>query len=364
MTWNIVGLCLLHFLWQGALIGTFTGALVTILQRSPAQARYVACFLAMLAMGCCPLFTAWILSHNAISPDTPLLSGGFLDFRIVVLVWLIGVALLTARLLGGFGGYLMLSRTGLAPAPRELQERFQALADSLGIRIPPRLYLSSRVAVPTAIGLVKGIVLLPASFACGVSPKMLDALLLHELAHVSRFDFLANAIQCVVEVLLFYHPAVWWLSKRIRQERENCCDDIVIRAFEDRQTYVKALATAAEMKLQPLTMRSDGGDLVARVRRILGKPPTRTSASPLLLALILIGVLLTPVVASFKTPLEPPKMIGEEHILKEGEVKTYLIPLPENVEITINPAVIDAVEPVKAVDRETALKNGWITPDQ
>src|SRR5206468_7510728 len=105
------------------------------------------------------------------------------------------------------------------------------------------LVKSGLVQVPIVIGCLRPVILLPAGTLSGLTPAQLEAILAHELAHVRRHDYLVNAAQCVLETLMFYHPVVWWISHCIREEREHCCDDLVVQVCGDRLAYAKALAS-------------------------------------------------------------------------------------------------------------------------
>ena len=124
---------------------------------------------------------------------------------------------------------------------------------------------------------MKPVVLLPASALAGLTPQQLEAILAHELAHIRRHDYLVNLLQTLVETLLFYHPAVWWLSRRIRIERENCCDDLAVSLCGDPCTYARALADLEALRgpARSLAMAANGGSLLQRVRRLLGAPTSR-----------------------------------------------------------------------------------------
>jgi hypothetical protein len=152
----------------------------------------------------------------------------------------------------------------------------RSLAHRFGIDRPVRVFESTLVAVPTVVGHLRPVILLPASVITGLAPAYLDAVLAHELAHVRRQDYLVNALQSLVETLLFYHPAVWWCSRQIRIEREHCCDDMVVEAGGNRLAYVTALAQLEELRgLEPmLSLNASGGRLVDRIRRLLGESPT------------------------------------------------------------------------------------------
>ena len=128
--------------------------------------------------------------------------------------------------------------------------------------------------MPTVIGWLKPVVLLPASALAGLAPHQMEAILAHELAHIRRHDYLVNLFQTVVETLLFYHPAVWWLSRRIRAERENCCDDLAVSLCGDPVAYAAALAELEGLRSTTgdSVLAATGGSLLQRVRRLLGAP--------------------------------------------------------------------------------------------
>jgi len=172
------------------------------------------------------------------------------------------------------------------------------LSRRLHIARTVRLLRSTLVEVPTVIGWMKPVILLPASALSGLNPHQLEAILAHELAHIRRHDYLVNLLQTVVETLLFYHPAVWWLSRRIRAERENCCDDLAVNLCGDPFTYAQALADLEELRGpdRRFVMAADGGSLVQRVRRVLGAPSHEGRAPGWLAAsasvLVLVGIAL------------------------------------------------------------------------
>jgi protocatechuate 3,4-dioxygenase beta subunit len=172
------------------------------------------------------------------------------------------------------------------PVAAEWVDDAARIAKRIGLRRVVRVVHSVRVACPLVVGAVRPMILLPASLLTGLSPSEIESLLAHELAHVRRHDYTVNLAQCVVETLLFYHPAVWWVSRRIRLEREHCCDDIAVAATGDRAGYVRALAAMAEVSngAPRLAQAATGGALLARVRRLLGLPDTDAPRGPRWLA--------------------------------------------------------------------------------
>lgn len=330
-----LGWALLHFVWEGLAIALLLAIALRFLRRHSAPARYVALCGAMLAAAICPIATwSWLASSLPSEPDTttpamkvasetsavatPLAQsvpefgpsvtdGGPAPAGIelppilverapvplrwkdrlrrgiepalpwLVCGWLFGIALLSARLLAGWTLVRRIQRLSTKPAPDEWRYRLQELAMRLGVRRTIQLIESALVEVPTVIGWLRPMILVPASALCGLAPSQLEALLAHEIAHIRRHDYLLNLIQTAIETLLFYHPAVWWISRRLREERENCCDDLAVAVCGDKVTYARALATMEELRPQPvLTLAADGGSLLKRIRRLLEGPARPT----------------------------------------------------------------------------------------
>ncbi|NQW03302.1 MAG: M56 family metallopeptidase [Acidobacteria bacterium] len=150
----------------------------------------------------------------------------------VLMLWAVGVVLFAARLAGGWLIARRLATRAVTPVAAELEIVARRLATRLRLSRPVRILQSSAVAVPVMIGWLKPVVLLPTAALSGLAPDQLEALLAHELAHVRRHDYVVNLLQSMVETTLFYHPGVWWVSHRVRVEREHCCDDLAVRVTE------------------------------------------------------------------------------------------------------------------------------------
>src|SRR5262249_33636479 len=146
------------------------------------------------------------------------------------------------------------------------------LCERLRLRRPVRLLHSALVQVPTVLGWLRPVVLLPLSAVAELPPAQLEALLAHELAHVRRHDYLVNLLQSVVGTLVFYRAAVGGVSERVRLERENCCDDWAVQVCGDRLVYARALTAMEELREVPLPLATaaNGGPLLGRIRRLLG----------------------------------------------------------------------------------------------
>jgi beta-lactamase regulating signal transducer with metallopeptidase domain len=323
--WCDLGLALAHFLWQGAIIAVVLALALRFLRNRSAHDRYAACGLAMVSMAICPAVTLYVLdggpqSASLVSisparetlPATPPsrsgelarplvghdLSGGTgphpwpaigaekqenTQGRLVshaAMVWLGGVVVLAFRLLYGWVELKGRTRRSV-PIPAAIESLAQRLSRQLGLARIVRMRACDSVWQPSVFGIWRPIILLPMSMATGAPPDLLEAVIAHELSHVRRHDLLVNLLQCVIETLLFYHPAVWWVSRRMRAERELCCDELAVRATGRRAEYAEALVSVSRLAgymNQPLTagMRPRGLALISRVRNVL-RIPERSS---------------------------------------------------------------------------------------
>ena len=172
--------------------------------------------------------------ENAMRPWAP----------VFVCCYLAGVIVLLARVAIGFRGSSRIGKTSRAVTESRLLVSVSELAMQMKIAIVPPVRWCADVAVPVVIGVTRPVILLPVAAATGMSEEQLCAVIAHELAHVRRFDLLLNLMQRVVESLLFFHPAVWWLSRRISMEREYACDELVLSAGYQRARYADALLSS------------------------------------------------------------------------------------------------------------------------
>jgi uncharacterized protein YjbI with pentapeptide repeats/beta-lactamase regulating signal transducer with metallopeptidase domain len=375
-----LGWTLVQFCWQGAVVALQLAGMLLVLRRRSADARYLAACAALLLMAASPVVTLAFLTGGpdqaAVVPSnrtaaartftegrTALTSPRSSAFPLtlprsaeklgamrrlmgvvshwapsqvlepalpwMVAAWLIGILLLCLRLLGGWRVVQRLARRETRPVQEWLQGRAEELARRLGVRRSVDLLESALVEVPTVLGCVRAVVLVPASALTGLSPQQLEALLAHELAHIRRYDYLVNLIQTTVETLLFYHPAVWWVSHQIRAERENCCDDLAVAAIGDRLTYARALAALEELRAAPtrLALAGSGGDLLARIRRILGLPSGQTDPAPawlagtVLLPLLLAAASMPHASTDGESPRHPRRSHGSAPIISMRSVE-------------------------------------------
>jgi len=307
---DVAGWTLVHFVWQGTAIAAIAVFLLWLLRGRSPQARYAVACGALLAMLASPAITVAVLSRSVVVIAPPAVQGRF-DVRpvaepiadavsftidalivrngssidimaggtrawlpLVVLLWFAGVGVLLLRLVGGWWRIHRLHRAARASAPSKWGDAAARIAATLGLSSRVHVVDSPLVDTPTVIGWVKPAILLPVAAFAGLSPSQVEAILAHELAHIRRHDFLVNLLQTFAETVLFYHPAVWWLSARIRAEREHCCDEVALSVCGDAVGYAEALVALASCQLDrsPLAVAATGGTLTARVRRLLGAP--------------------------------------------------------------------------------------------
>ena len=276
-----LGWSLLYFVWQGLVVGALAAVALWLLRGADARARHAVCALALLACVGIPL-THLLYLLGAVAPPSSAFSSTLLNAWMpsLVLAWSAGVALMSLRLLLGLAWVARLRRQAVA-APAVWQQRLDVLALRMGLRSPVPLRLHAALASPVTVGFFRPLVLLPASLLSGMPVPLLEALLAHELAHVRRWDYLVNLLQSVAEALLFFHPVVWWLSARLRVERELVADALAAQSLQDRAQLASALH---QLSLQPATPGHDGlllsargGALLTRIQRLMAPAPTLMS---------------------------------------------------------------------------------------
>lgn len=300
-----LGWSLVHFLWQGAAIAALLAAAMAMCRS--AAARYTVSVGALVLMLAAPVVTFAVLSHNnavnsaslapaltfssltdalsrppGVSNPTATMPAPASPVRIDALLWFVeiwfaGVIILSLRTVGGVLLIERMRRRDAKPVSAALREVCISVQQRLGVARAIRYCESTLLDAPAVIGWFRPAILLPITALTGLSDEQLQAVIAHELAHIRRFDNFVNLFQIVVETLLFYHPAVWWVSKRIRAERENCCDDAAISVCNDAVEYARTLVLMAEYRNAPaLAMAANRGPLAARVARLIGARRART----------------------------------------------------------------------------------------
>ena len=309
-----ISTALLDLVWQGALIGAALWLVLALLRRQSAALRYVIACVALLLVAALPMATVatvWSMMRDVtpaaaaavraeagdaeaarrrevapmpqtllqvwMVPEAPRVAWLDAVHPWILPLWAVGVLVLSIRLTGACWHASRLARAAGAADPA-LPPIVEALARRLGVTQTVHVRTTAAASTPAVVGWLRPVLLLPPAAAMGLTATQLEAVLAHELAHVKRYDYLVNMVQVVIETLFFYHPVVWWASRRIRLEREVCCDDLAVQACGNAAEYARGLTELARRQLTPLAQAATGGPLVYRVRRLLGMAPRELAA--------------------------------------------------------------------------------------
>ncbi len=281
---------LLDFIWQGLLVAFLLWVALFLMRKRAAQARYVAGLVALAVLAMLPVVTA-VLEYTAPDSSVLVVSTGTVvsaSTRAVpagqavpgsawmaaleawaLPVWSFGVLIFAVRAVWGCRRISVMRRLAV-PASPDLLARVAEIGARMDLARPARVLMTAFAGSPSVVGWFRPVILLPPATLLGLTPEQLEAVLAHELAHIRRYDSLVNAAQILVETLLFYHPAVWWISARIREERELCCDDVAVSSCGDALCYARALTRLERLRLTALALGSAGGPLAYRIRRLMG----------------------------------------------------------------------------------------------
>ena len=341
---------LVHFIWQGAAIALASGFVCAAARRARPATRYVVLCVALGAMVLSPVATFFAMrtapfdvagstvavpavaapagpAPAAAAAATSAWTDGNAWLVGLVQVWLSGVALLGIHALGGWAWAQRLKRFKTSPVAASLEQAAAALGRRLGIRRAVRVMRSAAAEVPATLGWLKPVVLIPVSAFTALTPDQIELLIAHELAHIRRHDYLVNLAQTAIETVLFYHPAVWWVSGRIRDEREHCCDDLAVAACGNAASYVKALAALEGLRTRrtSLVMAANGGSLLHRIQRLARPDRTPREAPPAWLG----GFVPAAVVIATVLSATPPKADAAPASKPKGEPMGFLGELAE-----------------------------------
>ncbi len=339
-----LGWMVIHSLWQATLIALISGVLMLFLRKKAAKIRYIvanvalACVLAASAVTFCMYFDfsndegkltftpalesgvfdvqnqESTLAQTLITQATPTLNPqptnaisveGFKDYfnrnlPLILVFWVLGVALFMLRLLGGLSYIYYLKNRMNFPADEYWMDLIQDLSERAGLKKGVELVESAMVRTPMVVGFLKPMILFPMGVINRLSPEEVEAILAHELAHVLRNDYVFNILQSVVEALFYFHPAVWWMSAQISNERESACDDIAINLIKNKMNYARALVAIQEMAYFPMTPAlafagQRKSQFMMRMQRILNQPNNKTNvmeklSATCLLLFLMIGL--------------------------------------------------------------------------
>ncbi|MEM6800120.1 MAG: M56 family metallopeptidase [Bacteroidota bacterium] len=376
-----LGWTLLHACWQGCLVALIWAITQIFLSQSSPQKRYLASMGALFTLLLCSILTFWQLLPDqpqgiALEPislasieSSPLLQTPLFDKITTIesdrswrdllndltpwfsLAWMLGAALMGLRFSGGLWYIQQLKTKELSPLSTNWELRAEKIAKKMGIQKKWQVMESRLVSEPLTIGYAKNLILIPAGILSGLSPEQVEAILAHEFAHIHRADYFFNLLQSLIEILFFFHPAVWWLSREIRRERELCCDDLAVAKLGDAYTYAEALTQLQLFRHSPqhfLSMKAKGksGNFTARIQRLFQSKrkgsPWKSISAAILLCLALVGSAYYGYTKSQEKEAisQPSSVLTEPHVPKESstpttkEVKSLLKDYEQKAEIT------------------------------
>lgn len=319
-----LGMSLLHSLWEGAVIFVILQLCLSLAGKNNASIRYVIHFSGLLALAAAFFATWYVLyasGHYAVPAESfrsaaamppefhgmaILVTGrlslwGWLNQFVeplspfLAMGWLVGfplVALYTSVTL--FVSYRSV-RSGLLTPDDSMRLVFRRACQRLDIR-NGFLYLTAQQVSPMVLGIFKPMVIIPMAVVNGLSTEQVEAVMVHELAHIRRLDPVFLVIQALAVRILFFHPLAWYLSAQIDSDREHSCDDLVLHTFSDPINYIKALTMIQEMNMSPVPVNALTGkskQLLGRAMRLLTPESGRFSSfrtAILLLLLISFGL--------------------------------------------------------------------------
>lgn len=318
-----VGWALLHSVWQAAAIAGALAASMRLTRSS--QNRYLLACVALILSLLAPAATVWITADPSapvpeVRQSTAAMPRGPVNFDrpgdptitqslptgipsqfiapaarpletlsltraalpYASILWALVVIILCIGHVGGLFTVRSLRRSATPITDEPTHARLTRLMKRLAIRQRVSLSECARTTIPCVIGFCRPMILLPVGMIANLSPQYLESILAHELAHIRRHDYLVNLAQIAIETLLFYHPAIWWISKQIRAEREHCCDDLAVEIVGDATTYSEALTAIEEIRIDPshaLALGATGGSLLHRIERLLNRSTEQPRAA-------------------------------------------------------------------------------------
>lgn len=325
---SAIGWTLINITWQGSIIAFLLWIFLKIFNKSSAQFKYSISILSLatiVALSVYNFYDSYQTTTMAvatpdivISNDYNLLVGlsqlisesqssfslndFFLGFAqqlenylpVIVTIWIVGIILFMLRFLIGYSYLHRVRRHNVSTLGENWIKKFYAIESKLNIKKRIK-YLESRVVkIPMMLGYLKPVIIIPAGILTGIPENQIEAIIAHELAHIRRNDYLVNIFQIFIEIVFFYHPAVWYISSAIRAERENCCDDIALTTCDGSITYAKALVSVQELKpgkvYSAVAFSGQKKQLLNRIKRMVMKTEMKSNVSDRIIATLIVSI--------------------------------------------------------------------------
>ncbi len=397
---NALGWTIFHILWQGALIALFTGFLLRILNRKSSQLRYlIALSSLLLIIGLSVFNFSDNYKNNGLSlnqditasnefvssPEFPFKVFSNSDneisnldiikrifngidnlsdyFPLIVSLWFAGVIIFLIRFVYSYLYIGRLRTFGTLDIQDKLLKKFDKIRNELHVKRTVRFIESTLIKVPVVLGYLKPVVLIPTEILSGMPMNQIEAIIAHELAHIRRNDYIINVIQTIIETVFFFHPAVWYLSSKISNERENCCDDIALTVCDGSLIYAKALVSIQDLSLRKhyaaVAFSGRKKHLLNRIKRMIMKPKGKSNFTDKIIAatIILSAIIALSFTYKAEYPLEKDMLheINKPKPVEKTEISEPSVPTTPTV-------VKKIVAPEKTIFKDTT-KNLHISGD-
>ncbi len=380
-----IGYTLMHSLWQGALLVLLMNLYQNATYKRSAVLRYNIAFATLLLMFFAAIFTflyfyfkfsghgavenyAAVALTSTIGAQSNLSNGAiysmllpcaYLFFPIVSGLWVAGVIFFSSRLLLGFSFTYHVKKSLEFDLPPWLQSKMKTLTSEYSLERPIRVALSHRVISPLLIGFIKPIVIFPVAAINQLSPNEIEMIIRHEIGHIIRNDYLQNILIRLIEVLMFYHPCVWWITNVLQKERENHCDDYVLAGSSDRLSYAKTLFKIRELQAQhsyslALAFSDDNKTLLNRIKRIFNQKQNMSlmKGNLIVFALLIaavLGISATGFLYNSNITAEPESI--EKKKISAFDLESYTLPLQHMAKIDTTKEEIEKMRAERAAAR-------------
>ena len=380
ISWTVI-----HSIWQGTLLAA---ALHLFLRSQPSQnskARYeasafslflllmisIVTFLFHLESNAIRVWEMTLLPHQEISESVSQTFGSIVDSIVtnhasfVTLIWSVGVVIFCVRLLFGYTYIQWLRSTSLPLHDHNLMKVFAKLKYKVSLNKSVALFESRFVNTPITFGHIKPIILFPVGLVSGLTVKQVESLLAHELAHILRNDYIINLFLSLVEVLYYYHPAVWWISQQVHREREACCDDTAVALSGNPIEYAQALVALQDLRmLTPalvMGLKKNDRSFYHRIERLIHQPYRKPQTMEKLTATLVI--LAAVIVLSFAPSHEVPdtSIAAFEHSAEIEIAVSYVIGVQPTDTIPKSSQTHRIIQESEGQKVELSLKNGSVS---
>ncbi|MCW8850571.1 MAG: M56 family metallopeptidase [Melioribacteraceae bacterium] len=368
------GWTLLHSLWHGAIISFLTLLILFFLRKQSSSIRYQISVISMLVVVILSVwtfislygyFTNIFSGNNAKEAFGSISNNSYGIFwfdlfpepvkqniqyftphlPLVLTVWFVAVLFLSVKYLGAYIYSQRLKHTRIKAVKGYWIDKLNSFSNQLNLRRPIELFESAIIKVPMVIGYFKPVILVPLGLFSGIPQEQIEAILIHELAHIKRNDYLVKLLQTIVEILFFFNPFVWWISSIINKEREHSCDDLAISITKDNISFVRALAGLCELEVDKSNMAlafgKSNNQIIKRMERIMKRNENKNSFSHFTIA---IAILLTSLIALGAVSIK-----GNEEYNNSNETQ---IIIQSDVEQTLDAPIVQQDEKIVKIKEE------------